>query len=248
MDMERSTYQKVLLCLLAAMAVLFAVLTAVSRTHEGVAFRDELLTIGEEGSQTVYSGTLYGDSITIICREENGTKLVDFDAPGHYTAHCRVEFPEGTITTEYGDAVPRIRILRNDEVLFSGGYDPTADDHLRYFSEDGTFTIEPSISIYTSGGDPWYHFELSVYDIMCFAMGPETSVRGSWAGYFIALLLTVIGALLTAFPETVFYLSHCLSVQDPEPTDFFYFTHKLGSILFAAIVLFLYCNGVLAIV
>ena len=78
MDIERQPYQKIILCLLAAMAVLFAVWTAVSRTHEGVAFQETLLTIHEEDGQTVYSGKLYGTPFTITCREENGTTHADF--------------------------------------------------------------------------------------------------------------------------------------------------------------------------
>ena len=248
MDTERQPCQKIILCLLAAMAVLFAVWTAVSRTHEGVAFQETLLTIHEENGQTVYSGNLYSTPFTITCREENGTTHVDFDAPGHYTAHCRVEFPEGTITTEFGKSVPRVRILRDEELLFSGGYDPAPDSSaLKFCSEDGSW--EPAVSIgFMGNGDPWHYFEFSAWEIFDFATGQETSVRGSWRMYLMALFLTVIGALLIAFPETTFYLSHCLDVRDPEPTDFYYFTHKVSSVLLTGIILVLYCIGIFAIV
>ena len=155
MTTERTTFQKVLLCLFVAMAVIFTIWTAVSRTHEGVAFHDRILEVSRQGDATVYSGTLYGTPVTITSREEKGTKYVNFSADGEYYAACRVEYPEGTITTEFGKAVRRLRVIRDDEVLFSGGYDPAPDanEYLRYFSEDGSW--DPLVTISASGnGDP----------------------------------------------------------------------------------------------
>lgn len=246
LDIERAPYQKIVLCLLAAMTVLFAVWTAVSRTNEGVAFQETLLEISEQGSTTIYSGTLYSTPVTITCREENGAINVNFEAPGHYTAVCRVEFPEGTITTDYGKTVPRIRVLRDGEELFSGGYIPDPDSsYPKYFREDGS--PEAPISVYTSGADPWHGFAFDAFYIMKFAVGPEISARGSWPVYLIGLVLSVIGGLLTAYPETTFYLNHCFSVRDPEPTDFYYATHKFCSFAYAALMLFVYLWGVFLI-
>ena len=248
LDLEHAPYQKIILCLLVAMAVIFAVWTGISRTHEGIAFHNELLSASDQNGTTVYSGTLYSTPITITCREENGAKLVDFSADGAYFAACRVEYPDGTIPTAYGKSVPRIRILRNGEVLFSGGYDPTADSsYTKFFNEDGSSEIFMTIGA-SGSGDPWHFFEFDIFDILRFSEVPETSARGSWGIYFKALALSVLFALLTAFPETTFYLSHCLDVRDPEPTDFYYFTHKVSSILCTAIVLILYFIGVFAIV
>lgn len=246
LDEERSTYQKVILCIFAAMAVIFAVWTAVSRSNEGVLFYETLLAVSEEDGQTVYSGELYGEAVTITCREENGTKLVDFSAPGHYSAACRVEYPEGTITTEFSKTIPRIRILRNDEVLFSGGYDPDPENwYMDYYNEDGTLTLSVVTSIRTSDGtDPWFNFEFDTSDIIRFANGPGISARGSWGIYFLTLFVTIICALLTAFPNTVFHLQHFLSVRDPEPTEFYYFMHKVGSVIFVVMLLITYIKGV----
>ena len=246
-DKNRKPYQNIILCLFAAAAVIFAIWTAVSRANEGVAFREELLEISQQGSATVYSGELYGTAVTITCRVEDGAKLVNFSADGKYYAACRVEYPEGTILTEHGLEVPRLRILRNDEILFSGGYDSSADSGMKYYNSDGTW--EPMVSTYVeSSGDPWHHFAFHTSDIMRFAGGPGTAAYGSWLCYFIALFISLIGALLTAFPNTTFYLSHSLSVRDPEPTDFYYATHKIGSWVYAFIVIMTYIKGITTIV
>ena len=245
LDTERALYQKVIIAILAAMMVIFAAWTAVSRTHEGVLFQETLLEVSEQGDTTVYSGTVYGTPVTITSREENDTKFVNFSADGEYYAECRVEYPEGTITTEYGKEVMRLRIIRNEEVLFSGGYDPAPDgsNYLKYFDEDGSWN--PMVTVSGAGnGNPWHYFELTASSIMHFSNSPATSVRGSWGFYFIALFTTIIGVLLVAFPETSFYFSHFLSVRDPEPTDFYYACHKIGSVLYVGVVLILYLRGV----
>lgn len=249
MDNKRDPYQRIIPCVLAAMAVIFAIWTAASHLHKGVAFYDTLLTISEEGGQTVYRGKLFGDAVTITCAEENGTKLVDFSAPGHYRADCRVEYPTGTITTEYGKRVPRIRILRNDEVLFSGGYDPAPDGnrYMRFYRADGTW--EPLISVGASGGgDPWYYFEFDAQDILRFAGEPATSVRGSWIWYFVLLFGSLIAALETVFRDEIFYLSHFLHVRDPEPTEYYYAAHRIGSVIAVIFLLICYIKGVFTIV
>ena len=56
MDEERTRLQKILLVLLAAMIVLFAILTGVSRAHKGVLFQESLLQKSESGGQTTYAG------------------------------------------------------------------------------------------------------------------------------------------------------------------------------------------------
>ena len=63
----------------------------------------------------------------------------------------------------------------------------------------------------------------------------------------IALIVAIIGALLTAYPNTVFFFEHFLSVQDPEPTDFYYFCHKVGSVLYVGFAFFMYIKAVFTI-
>ena len=251
LNTNREPYQIITLCILAALAVIFAVWTAVSRADEGVLFCETLLEVNQQGDTTVYSGTVYGTPVTITCREENGTKYVNFSADGAYYANCRVEYPEGKIKTEFGEYVDRIKIIRNDEVLFSGGYDPspTVNAHAKYFNDDGTWNMDTMISIraYT-GAYPWQNFEFDLSDILRFSNNPETSVRGSWAMYLLALFASVLFGLLTAFPDEVHYLSHFLDVRDPEPTEFYYFTHKISSAGSVLLIFILYIKGITTII
>ncbi len=243
LDTNRAPYQKIILILLAAMTVIFAIWTGINRAHDGVLFCETLLKVSTQGDATVYSGRVYGTGVTITCREESGTKYINFSADGEYYANCRVEYPGGTIKTEYGTEVDRIKIIRNDKVLFSGGYDPNPEvnAYAHYFNEDGTWDTDAMVSVHGySSSNPWNGFEFDRTDIMRFANGPSHSARGSWGFYFITLFVTAICALAIAFPETSFYISHFLSVRDPEPTDFFYACHKLGSFLSVGASLVMY--------
>ena len=250
LDENRAPYQKIILIILAAMTVIFTVWTGINSANEGVLFRETLLEISTQGDTTVYSGRVYGTGVTITCREENGTKYVNFSADGEYYASCRVEYPGGTIQTEYGEEVDRIKIIRDDEVLFSGGYDPTPtiNNWAHYYNEDGTWNMDATVSIHAfSGSNPWHNYEFDLTDIMRFAHSPARSAYGSWGFWFLALIATAISAFAIAFPETLFYLQHFLSVRDPEPTDFFYFCHKLGSFLAVGASLVMYLIAVFRI-
>lgn len=98
-DSPRSVYQKIILCLFAAMAVIFAIWTAVSRTNEGVLFREEMLDVSHQGSAIVYSGELYGTAVTITCREENG---VDPWFNFEFDMADIIRFANGPGTSAYG--------------------------------------------------------------------------------------------------------------------------------------------------
>ena len=80
-------------------------------------------------------------------------------------------------------------------------------------------------------------------DILRFALEPEPAVRGSWGMWGLGLLLSVLCGLQTAFPLAFFYLRHALAVEDPEPTEFYLFMQRAGSVVAAAAVFGLYLYG-----
>ena len=65
MSEKRTLLQKILLGLLAAMTVLFAVLTGVNRSQPLVQWGDSLLRPAEEGNAAVYTSAVYGEDIAI---------------------------------------------------------------------------------------------------------------------------------------------------------------------------------------
>jgi len=232
-DHERSKLQIVSLCILLAMAVLFSGLTAISRRSGGVAFEEGFLVLERQEGREVYSGKVKGESVTVVCYEENGADVVDFSVGERYHHVGRVEYPAGTVKTEFGREVPCIRIYRNDALLFSGGYDK---DVGMFCDEAGNWTFMTDVkAVY--GNDPWWNYEFTAGDIFFFADRTEFVARGSWAIYAVVVFVSLLFALEIAFPETLFYLDHFLSVRDPEPSDFFWAMHNISCVALPILVL-----------
>lgn len=74
----RTILQKVLLILLAAMAVLFAALTALVHGQPLVRWADGLLRPSQEDSAAVYTGTIHGESTVIQVHPDGEDTVVAF--------------------------------------------------------------------------------------------------------------------------------------------------------------------------
>lgn len=236
-DYTRSKLQIGALCALLVLAIIFAALTAVSRQHKGISFEEMFMEMEEQDGKIIYTGRKHGEDVTVICYEEDGADVVDFTVGDRYRHLCRVEYPAGNILTEWGEAVQRIRILRDGLTIFSGGYGAGG-----YYAEDGSW--DPMLTIKAGYSDPWYDYEFTAGDICYFADGPETVARGSWVFYAVMVFLSLIAAVEIAFPETLFYLNHFLSVKDPEPSDFFWAMHRIGCVVIPLMILAGYIFGV----
>lgn len=236
----RTLLQKVLLILLAAMAVLFAVLTAVFHSQPLVPWADGLLRPAREDGAVVYTGTIHGEAITIRGYSQGEDTMVSFTLAGQLSQTARVTWPGGTIPREYGGSVPQVQVFLEDQLIFSGGCDKASGTLYR---EDGTWEPGLSVQVNTSYASYWDSFSPDVFDIMHFALEPGTVRRGSWGIYGLAVFLSVIAAVDIAFPRALFYLQHCFSVRDPEPTDLYLAMQKVGWVVLALAALVLYIWG-----
>lgn len=239
--------QKVLLGLLAAMAVIFGVLTLVFRFMPGVEWCGSLLRISHEGNATLYTGAAYGKDVSIRVYPDGDDTLAEFTIAGRAPQVGRITWPEGTISTTFSGSVPRLEVYLNDRLLFSGGCNESAWIFPGFFREDG------SIDTALSQGLDGYHspdveyFSPLASDIAAFALGPEPAYRGSWGVYFLALLFSAITAVSVAFPLALFRFRYRFSVRDPEPTEF-YFSVEAGCwILLTALALAIYILGITTI-
>lgn len=236
----RTPLQKILLILLLAMAVLFAVLTAVFRGQPLVRWADGLLRPGAEGAARVYAGALHGQEVTVRAWSDGDDTVVDFTIGSlrHHTG--RVTWPDGMISREYGGAVPRVDIFLDDLLVFSGGCDK---DSGTLYREDGS--REPGLSIWatTSYSSYWSSYQVDAFDVLYFAMEPDIVHRGSWAVWGVTLFISLLAAVDIAFPLAFFYLRYSFSVNNPEPSDLYLAMQKAGWVLMTAAALGMYIWG-----
>ena len=144
-----------------------------------------------------------------------------------------------------GGAGDGVRITKNGKLLFEGGCTP--EETYGWYNSDGTDNMEGFITVRAGTQDPWNGFEVDRSAALRFALGPELEGRGSWGLYFLMLFCTVLVALDTAFPMTMFYLQHCCDVRDPEPSDFYLACQKAGWVVLPLCLLAGYCYALCTI-
>lgn len=244
MDEERTRFQKIVLLILAAMAVLFAVLTAVSRSQKGAYFEETLLRPSSPAQNvTAYTGKAHGTRVDITVTRDSETRAaVEFLIEGVLDDVCVVDYPLDPIRTERWTTVDGVRVTKNGTLLFEGGYDPEDPIGWGWYTPEGVRDTRGALTARGySDANPWLGFEVSANTALRFALGPELESRGSWALYFLMLFCTFFVALDAAFPMTVFYLQHCCDVRDPEPSDFYLACQKAGWVVFPLLLLAGYC-------
>lgn len=251
MDLERTKLQKAILIILLAMAVVFAVITGVVRSHKGAAFEGGLLSVSQQGDRTVYSGRAEGEMVTITVCSEESAQVVKLQVGDLIDHTYRVEYPDGTIKGTYGE-YRRIRILAEGtpslkRTLFAGGYNPQG-----VFSDFCDENGEPdmvSLGRAVVNGSIWPLYEMPPSQVMRFVNGPSaTASRGDWLIYALGVFISLITAVAAAFPEHLFYWNHALSVRDPEPTDFYMACQRVSWVIVTVVILIVYIVGATRIV
>ena len=216
--MELTRLQKLLLAALAVMLVVFSGLMAFSRTHPGVEFEEGLLKVTENGDQTLYTGKAHGTPVTITAAKPGGALTeVDFTIGEAIHDVCRVEYPLDILRTERGALVRGIRVSRNGETLFTGGYDPESE--LGWYDTEGQWSPQIDMRFSGGGSDPWYGYETGLNQIVRFAFGVEANAaHGDPLLFAMAVLLSILAAISILFHKTLFRWRHW-AARDPEPSE-----------------------------
>lgn len=239
---KRSVLQKVVLISVAAMAVAFAILTFVFHRLEGVKFEEGFLRVSaqaDDPAATVYAGKVQGERVKITvtdCPDEQRT-AVEVQVGDRVRDECAVETGLPPIQADQLGPVEHIRITRNGQLLFEGGY--TAEHDMGWYDLEGNwdpFTMSVSYSS-TAGDDYWEHYETDRGTILSFARGPQLVSRGSWMLYFTMLLFSGLLALDAAYPLALFRCQHMCDVKDPEPSDFYLGMQRAGWCIYPILLL-----------
>lgn len=236
---ERSKLQKAVLISMAAMVVLFGILTLISHVRKGVEFEGGLLRRTETEESVIYNGKVRGEQVEITVRAAGSGNLteVDFRIGNRIQDDCTLETGLPPIQADQLGPVEHIRITRNGQLLFEGGY--TAEHDMGWYDLEGNWAPFSSLeaTFRTSGENYWDSYKTSAGTILAFARGPERTARGSWMLYFTMLLFSGLLALDAAYPLALFRCQHMCDVKDPEPSDFYLGMQRAGWCIYPILLL-----------
>ena len=236
---ERSKLQKAVLISMAAMVVLFGVLMVAARFQKGVEFEGGLLRRTETEESVIYNGKVRGEQVEITVRAAGSGNLteVDFRIGNRIQDDCTLETGLPPIQADQLGPVEHIRITRNGQLLFEGGY--TAEHDMGWYDLEGNWAPFSSLeaTFRTSGENYWDSYKTSAGTILAFARGPERTARGSWMLYFTMLLFSGLLALDAAYPLALFRCQHMCDVKDPEPSDFYLGMQRAGWYIYPILLL-----------
>ena len=248
MKEERTLFQKIVLILLVAMIVVFAVVTAYCQTIEGIRLRDSFLRKREVTDADCFTGKVEGEEVTILRWYGDGagareiTLRVGERIHDTYTVYLgEPMIPlRGAVATIVSTLreVPTVRITKNGTVTFEGGYQ--ASSGMFYTSEGEWSSLSGGADIYVSGGDLWKDYTIPKGTLVKIALDPELEDRGDWRLYGLAVFLTIAMMVDVAFPYTLFRWRHRRWVKDPEPTDDYMSIQHLSWVICPILLLVFY--------
>ncbi len=218
-------YQKGILLLMAAMALVFTVLYPMTIAREGFAYKNAILSPKQENGNTVYSGKIKGKQASFTVSPD---KRVEFQYGdqiyGPYTAkEDPTAIPKDS---EMRESMTGVELLCGEEILFRGGV-VSAGSYLWLYSEDGSaenidvFVTSNGI-ITDENGNTVDPMEPSAADILDLMAGPELTHKGQWSAWFCGVLICIAAAISILFADELFRWSLSFQIRnadEAEPSD-----------------------------
>lgn len=246
-------YQRGILLLLLALALVFAVIYRVRIARVGFLYQDKIFVPSEENGVTVYSGKISGEPAQFTVSED---KAVSF--------HCGEKTYGPYTVTEDPTALPEVEIEREgmtgveiregEKLVFRGGFWQSGEDYwLR--RQDGSMDL--SVGVFVTGdgvmrdanGNAVDPLEPALSDILRLVYGPELTHKGSWLAWFGAVFLSILNAVSILYADELFHWDLSFQIRNAEtaePSDWELMKRYLGWTVFTIMVLVIYIVGLRA--
>ena len=248
-----SRYQKGILILLVAMAILFTVFYSKATSREGFLYKDEILVVSEESGNMVYSGKIQGEESKFTVSAE---KEVTFQYGEIVYGPYRVKEDSSAIpeASTWAGQMTGVEVTIGAEILFRGGFLDLGNpgDIWLLVNEDGTdansvFTTTMSDGItldeYGNVIDP---MEPSVKTILKLVSGPDITHKGDWEVWFYAMLISLMIAVSVLFADELFRFNLAFQIRDAdyaEPSDWEIASRHIGWTVMTIMTLVMYIMG-----
>lgn len=216
-------YQKGLLLLMLAMALVFAVVYHVNVSRVGVLYQDAIFVPEEENGVTVYSGKVRGERAQITVSE--GRSVVFRCGDKTYGPYTVKEDAAALPELEIGhEGMTGVEIREGEQILFRGGFWQTGEDYW-LCNEDGS--MEFFKILYTTGdgaqrdadGNVVDPLEPSLSDILRLVYGPELTHKGDWLAWLGAVFISFLAAGSILYADELFRFNLSFQIQNAEAAE-----------------------------
>lgn len=240
-------YQKAILVIMLAMALIFAVIYPKTITRIGYRYNDTILVPTFEDGNTMYSGRIQGQQACFVVSDNSVVFRYGDKAYGPYTMKVDpTAIPEKTETSgKIG-----IEVYEGNEILFRGSV-MDLGDYYWLSSEDGTYDSMIGFS-YTTGdgierdanGKPIDRMKPSASTIYELLNNPKLTHKGEALGWLGAVFICILNSISILFADSLFRWNlgfRIRNVDTAEPSDWVIAGRYIGwtVLTIAAFVLFI---------
>ena len=246
-------YQRGILILLLALALVFAVIYRVRIARVGVLYQNAIFVPAEENGVTVYSGKLRGKQAEFTVSAD---KTVSFRCDGQtYGPYTVKEDPTARPDLEIQlEGMTGAELWEGDTLLFRGGF-WQSDGSFWLLNADGsmdlgmqTYVVENGVKKDSDGNiiDP---AKPSASDILRLVFDPELTHKGSWLAWFGAVFISLLNAGSILYADELFRWDLSFQIQNAEtavPSEWEMMKRYLSWTALTIMVLVIYIVGLRA--
>ena len=216
-------YQKGILILMIAMAMIFAVIYPTTISRVGYRYNDAILVPVQENENIIYTGKIQGKQATFIVSDDN---TVEFHyGEKTYGKYIMKEDPTAVPEDEeLKDQMHGVEICNGDEMLFRGGVLHLGDSYLLY-NEDGTLD-NFGITFVTSDGMEWDEdgnavdrMEPSASTIYELLNNPQLTHKGEAIAWYGAVCVCILNAIGILYADELFRYNLAFRIRNVESAE-----------------------------
>lgn len=245
-----SRFQKGILLLMAAMAVIFAAAYAVTASRVGLEYNGAILVPSQENGCTVYSGRVRGRQAVFTVSEDKTVTFQYGDKTyGPYTAE---EDPDAVpAEDQMAPLMTGLVLYQGETVLFRGGVLDTGDSYWLFNADGSLYNF--SVDYGTSDGAQWDENrnmidpdEPSAAAILKLMNGPALTRKGAWPAWFMGVFICILNAFSILFADKLFRWNLAFQIRDAEqaePSDWAIMCRHISWVSLAVIALIIFVMG-----
>ena len=215
-------YQRGILILLLALALVFAVIYRVSIARVGFLYQDKIFVPSEENGVTVYSGKISGEPAQFTVSED---KAVSFHCGEKtYGPYTVTEDPTALSEEDFSVGMTGVEIREGEKLVFRGGFWRSGEDYwLR--RQDGSMDLSEVTYVVNDGvqrdanGNVIDPLEPSLSDILRLVYGPELTHKGSWLAWFSAVFISLLNAGSILYADELFHWNLSFQIRNAETAE-----------------------------